>query len=590
MNVMNNTFSKKFLDNIIKANEKYYLVQQKFIQKQSLQSNTLFDPIKLSKIFMDIAFKITTDPQKFFSYQMELAELQLKLVNNVVSRSLNNEEKSLYLPGEKDRRFKNEAWQNNSIYNYMLQSYLMMTNWLIKIVGENITTDLESKKILFFLKQFTDAISPSNFLFTNPEVLKELVESEGESLVRGLEKLLQDIDNSKGLLKINQTDASQFIIGENIACTKGDVVFQNDFIQLIRYLPTTSTVFSIPILITPPWINKYYILDLSSKNSMVKWLVDQGYEVYMISWVNPGQEMANKNFEDYIKDGSLAAIEFITNKHKSKKVNLMSYCIGGTLTACTLSYLNKINKENLVNSSTFLTTLIDFKDSGDLSFLIDNDMIETVSAHTQKEGFLDGEEMNLAFSLLRANDMIWHFFTSNYLLGKDPLNFDILYWNSDGSRLPAAMHKFYLENMYKNNLLKDKNGISLLGQPIDISNIKIPTYFLSAQEDHIVNWQATYKATDIIKSPLRFVLTGSGHVAGVINHPDANKYFYYINEELPATSTEWLDKATKLNGSWWDDWNKWCSKHSSEKIKPLTLKEMNLKSIEPAPGSYVKEK
>ena len=430
-----------------------------------------------------------------------------------------------------------------------------------------------------------DALAPTNFAISNPKVIKEMFESNGENLVRGLDKLLHDIERSKNVLSISTTDVGAFTIGKNIAASKGKVIFQNDLMQLIHYKPLLKQVFSRPILVIPPWINRFYILDLSKQNSLVNWLLNMGYNVFMISWVNPTKEHAQKDFSDYMQEGPLAAFSAMTEATGSKEVLAIGYCLGGTLLASTAAYMAK-KKDTRLKSASFMATLIDFEDGGDLSIFVDDEQLKIIEKKMAAEGYLDGSEMSATFSLLRSNDMIWSYIINNYMLGKDPIPFDILHWNADCTRMPAYMHSFYLRNMYQKNLLIKPNGISLAGVKIDVSKIEIPCYFLAAKDDHIVPWQSSYAATQVIKNST-FVLSSSGHVAAIINSPAQNKYCHWHNSKLKDTAEEWNKSAKEVAGSWWPNWHKWQEKLAGKLVPAIDPGQGKLKAIENAPGSYV---
>jgi polyhydroxyalkanoate synthase len=433
-----------------------------------------------------------------------------------------------------------------------------------------------------------DAISPSNFWMTNPEVLRATFETGGENLVKGLENMLADLERGGGQLRISMSDLQAFKVGENLATTPGQVVYQNHLMQLIQYAPQTKTVHAVPLLIMPPWINKYYILDLREKNSYIGYLVKQGYTVFCVSWVNPDHNHANTHFDDYMTDGSLEAMRQIAKITQQDSINIVGYCIGGTLLASTLAYLNAVPQkpEGLpkVLSATYLVTLIDFSEPGDLGVFIDEDQVTAIEEHMAEQGYLEASAMATTFNLLRANDLIWSFVVNNYLLGKEPFPFDILYWNGDSTNLPAAMQSFYLRKMYIENKLVQPNGVSMKDVLIDLRSITVPSFMLSTRDDHIAPWKSTYAATQIYKGPVKFVLSGSGHIAGIVNPPDAKKYGYWTNEALPPTSDEWLSKAEAHNGSWWPEWLNWLAPYSGEQILARDLGP----GIEPAPGSYVK--
>ena len=446
-----------------------------------------------------------------------------------------------------------------------------------------------SRKVDFYTKQFADAMAPSNFLMTNPEVLRATIESGGENLVKGLENLLSDLERGHGELQISMTDQDAFEVGGNVATTPGKVVFQNDLMQLIQYAPTTEEVMRRPLVLVPPWINKFYILDLRAKNSLIKWAVDQGITVFVVSWVNPDEKLAKKTFEDYMLEGPLAALDAIEKATGQKEINAIGYCIGGTLMAATLSYMAS-KGDDRIKSITFFTTMVDFAEAGDLSVFIDEEQLAALEDRMNKSGYLDGKEMATTFNMLRANDLIWSFVVNNYLMGKEPFPFDLLYWNSDSTRMPAAMHSFYLRKMYQENKLVQPGALTLAGVPIDLSQNKLPTFILSTKEDHIAPWKSTYAATQIYSGTTRFCLAGSGHIAGVINPPsDKPKYGYWTRTgKNPKDPEKWLDGAKFNEGSWWPEWKKWLDRSAGGTVPARVPGYGDLKAIEDAPGSYVK--
>jgi poly[(R)-3-hydroxyalkanoate] polymerase subunit PhaC len=445
-----------------------------------------------------------------------------------------------------------------------------------------------ARKVDFYTRQFIDALSPSNFVLTNPEVLRETVQSGGQNLIQGLKNLLKDLDRGDHRqLRIRMTDLEAFKLGMNVATTKGKVVYQNELMQLVQYQPSTKEVYRRPLLIIPPWINKFYILDLRENNSFIKWAVDQGHTVFVISWVNPDEKLAHKDFKDYLVEGSLAALDAIEQATDEQKVNAIGYCLGGTLLAATLAYLAAKNEERIA-SATFLATLIDFSEPGELGVFVDEHQVSALEKRMEERGYLEGFEMATTFNMLRSNDLIWSFVVNNYLLGKDPFPFDLLYWNSDATRMPAKMHSFYLRNMYIKNLLKQPGGLKLAGVAIDISKVKTPAYFLSTVEDHIAPWKSTYAGTKLLGGPAKFVLAGSGHIAGVINPPCANKYGYRTNAKLPREPNAWLNDAAHNEGSWWPDWGKWIEAYGGARVPARVPGKGRLKALEDAPGSYVK--
>jgi polyhydroxyalkanoate synthase len=438
----------------------------------------------------------------------------------------------------------------------------------------------------FYARQFVDAMSPSNFLLTNPEVLRKTAETGGENLLKGLNNLLTDLEQGKGKLHIKMTDMDAFKVGENIGVSPGKVIYQNDLMQLIQYAPATETVLKRPLLIAPPWINKFYILDLRPRNSFVRWAVSQGHTVFMISWVNPDERLAEKGFEDYMTEGYLAALDAIEQATGEREVNAIGYCLGGTLLGSTLAYM-AAKKDGRIKSATFFVTMMDFAEAGELGVFIDEEQLSSLEDKMNKRGYLEGSEMATTFNMLRANDLIWSFVVNNYLLGNDPFPFDLLYWNADSTRMPARMHSFYLRKMYQENLLKDPSGITLAGVPIDLRKIKTPAYFLSTREDHIAPWKSTYRGTQLLSGPKRFVLAASGHIAGVVNPPEGGKYSHWINTDLPPDAEAWFKGATEIAGSWWPDWHRWVTALGKEQVPARVPGEGRLKAIEDAPGSYV---
>jgi len=472
----------------------------------------------------------------------------------------------------------------------MKQSYLLTARWLQGTVKEvEGVDDKTARKIDFYTRQFIDAMSPSNFALTNPQVVKATVESKGENLLKGLQNLLTDLERGKGRLAIRQTDMEAFKVGENVATSPGKVVYQNDVMQLIQYAPATAEVYTMPLLIVPPWINKFYILDLKPENSFIKWATEQGYTVFVISWVNPDERLASFVFEDYMKLGPLAALDAIEQATGQRKVSAIGYCIGGTLMATTLAYM-AARGDDRIAACTFFTAQVDFTEPGELGVFIDEDQLAGIEGMMSKKGYLEGAEMATTFNMLRANDLIWSFVVNNYLMGKDPFPFDLLFWNADATRMPAAMHSYYLRNMYQKNLLSRPGGLAIDGVPIDLRKIDIPVYLQAGKEDHIAPARSVYKATQIFSGPVRFMLAGSGHIAGVVNPPRNKKYQHWLNEAArnPPTLAEWQAGAKEFPGSWWNDWDKWLSALSGPKVPARVPGEGSLAAIEDAPGSYVK--
>jgi len=546
------------------------------------------DPFNIGQAFLEMTSRMMADPAKLVQAQMTLWQDYMTLWQRTTQRLLGQEAEPVIRPSKEDRRFKDAAWDENTLFDYIKQSYLLSARFLQSAVHEvEGLDDKTHKKLDFYTRQFVDAMAPSNFVLTNPAVLRTTLETGGENLVKGLENLLHDLERGKGQLAISMTDYKKFEVGKNIAVSPGKVVFQNDLIQLIQYAPATEEVYRRPLLIIPPWINKFYILDLRPQNSLVKWLTEQGHTVFMISWVNPDQKLSAKSFEDYMTDGPLAALDAIEAATGEREANVIGYCLGGTLLSSTLAWMTH-HGDDRFKSAMYLVTLTDFSEPGELSVFIDEEQLAALENKMNAQGFLDGSTMATTFNMLRANDLIWSFVVNNYLLGKDPFPFDLLYWNSDSTRMPAAMHSFYLRNMYQKNLLVQPGGISLKGVPIDLRTIKVPTFMLSTREDHITPWKSTYLATQIYGGPVKFVLAASGHIAGVVNPPAAEKYSHFLNTKLPKDPDTWLEGAKEVPGSWWPEYAKWVSRYGGGKVPARTPGDGKLAPIEDAPGSYVK--
>jgi polyhydroxyalkanoate synthase len=562
---------------------------REFLEKQKQGSGAPVDPLNIGEAFFEMTQQMATNPQKIVEAQINLWQDYMGLWQHAAERMLGRESEPVIAPGAGDKRFRHEDWEQNQVFDFIKQSYLLTARWL-----QNTVQDVEgldektARKVDFYTRQFIDAMSPSNFLMTNPEVLRATVEQDGQNLVRGLSHMLEDLERGKGKLAIKMTDMKAFEVGRNVAVTPGKVIWQTDLMQLIQYEPATEKVYKRPLLIVPPWINKFYILDLRPDNSFIKWCVDQGLTVFVISWVNPDERLAEKTFEDYMDEGIFAALEGIKAATGEDDVNIIGYCLGGTLTAATLGYMKAIGDER-IKSATFFTALVDFEDAGELTIFIDEEQIKYLEQRMEEQGgILDGSAMATTFNMLRANDLIWSFVINNYLLGKDPFPFDLLYWNSDSTRMPAHMHSFYLRKMYQQNLLSEPGGIELKGVPVDLTKIDIPVNIISTREDHIAPWKATYVATQLYKGETQFTLAGSGHIAGIVNPPSAGKYCYWTNPENPPTCDEWLAGATQHEGSWWPAWMEWIARHSGRKVNARNPGDGDAKPIEDAPGSYVK--
>lgn len=563
---------------------------QDFSERYQADGPQPADPLHLTQTFMDFTAKMLADPNRLVQAQMELWQQYMNLWQVTAQRMMGQPVAAVAEPAKGDKRFNDPAWKDEVVFDYLKQSYLLTARWLQGTVKEvEGVDDKTAKKVDFYTRQFIDAMSPSNFAMTNPQVVKATVESKGENLLKGLQNMLTDLERGKGKLAIRQTDMEAFKVGGNVATSPGKVVFQNELIQLIQYAPSTAEVHQVPLLIVPPWINKFYILDLKPENSFIKWATEQGYTVFVISWVNPDERLSGFVFEDYMKKGPLAALDAIEKATGQRKVSAIGYCIGGTLMATTLAYMAARNDDRIV-ACTFFTAQVDFTEPGELGVFIDEDQLAGIEEMMSKKGYLEGSEMATTFNMLRANDLIWSFVVNNYLMGKDPFPFDLLYWNADATRMPAAMHSYYLRNMYQKNLLSQPGGLVVDNVPIDLRKITIPVYLQAGKEDHIAPSRSVYKATQIYGGPVRFMLAGSGHIAGVVNPPRNKKYQHWLNETTknPPTLAEWQAGAKEFPGSWWHDWDKWLSALSGLKVPARVPGEGGLPAIEDAPGSYVK--
>ena len=552
--------------------------------------STPADELGIAQAFMDMMAKLLANPYKLAQSQMNLVWDYFSLWQHSMMRVAGLSAAPVAAPEKTDKRFKDEEWEEHFLFDFIKQSYLIAARHIHDTVsGVDGLDDQTQKKVNFYTRQYIDALSPSNFAMTNPEVFRETVKSHGQNLLKGLNNLLRDVEDGGGNLRVKMTDTTAFELGKNVATTPGKVVFQTEMMQLVQYTPSTDKVLKKPLLIVPPWINKFYILDLREKNSYIKWCVDQGHTVFVISWVNPDERLASRGFDAYVKDGVLAALDALEQQTGEKEVNAAGYCLGGTLLATTLAYL-AAKRQKRIASATFFTTMTDFTEPGELGVFIDEGQVSSLEKKMFERGYLEGSEMAGTFSMLRSNDLIWSFVVSNYLMGKDPFPFDLLYWNSDSTRMPAAMHSFYLRAMYMENRLVEPGGIEIDGTPIDLTKIKVPCYFISAIEDHIAPWKSTYMGARRFTAPVRFVLGGSGHIAGIVNPPAANKYGYWVNPaaKLPESAEAWFEGAQQNAGSWWTDWQAWVTGHDAAQVDPRDPAKGKLKALEEAPGSFVK--
>ena len=564
-----------------------------FMERQDIvRKNVNFDPSNLASAYLEMTAKIIANPGQMLDAQVKLWRDYVSLFQTATKRLLGEKPQPVIEPLKGDKRFKDSSWEENQAFDFIKQAYLLAARWMQNTVHDVEGMDPKTKKkVEFYTRQFMDAIAPSNFVLTNPEVLRVTIESNGENLVRGLDHVLEDLERGKGRLDIRMTDPNAFEVGRNVAITPGKVVFRNDLMELLQYDPSTEKVYKRPLLITPPWINKFYILDLKPQNSFIKWAVDQGYTVFVISWVNPDSKLAQIGFEGYMNQGLLAALDAVEQATGERQVNAIGYCIGGTLTAATLAYLQTIGEKRIA-ACTFFAAQVDFTEAGELSVFVDEDQLEFLAERMSEKGYLEGGDMAQTFNMLRANDLIWSFVVNNYLLGRDPFPFDLLFWNQDATRMPIAMHMFYLRECYQKNKLSQPGGITMNGVPIHLNKVKVPLYFVASREDHIAPARSVFRGARIFKNNARLVLAGSGHIAGVINPPEANKYQHWINDDLVGADSfeDWLSKATEHKGSWWPDWDRWMSTKSGTKIAPRIPGDGKLRVLDDAPGTYVKIK
>jgi len=578
------------------AREGQAMVEQ-FIDQQPADVRQAMDPLNLTPMFLKFTGKMLQDPKALLDAQAKFAERYFSLINNQLAAGAAMFGKAeadvsatpVAEPERGDKRFKSDSWQH-SPFDFIKQAYLLMSESMMGIVAD--TDDLstaEKKRMSFFTRQYLDAISPSNFLLTNPDALKATIESGGQNLMDGAKNLLEDIERGKGLPSIKMVDTDAFEIGENIATAPGEVVFRNRVFELIQYSPTTAEVYAKPLLFFPPWINKYYILDLTEKKSMIRWLVDQGYTVFITSWVNPDSSYRDFGMDHMLEEGFLEAIRATRDISGQDSVNVVGYCVSGTFLSATLAYLKAKGREKEVESATFFTAQVDFSEAGELGLFVDDEQLKNMGQMMQEKGYLDKRNMALTFNMLRSNDLIWSYVVNNYLLGKKPMAFDLLYWNCDSTNLPRQLHLDYLNNMYLNNKLIEPGGITLGGVELDISTVDTPTYIQAGRDDHIAPAQSVYKATRYFCGDNRFMLAGSGHIAGVVNPPAAGKYQYWTGPDDHSSLDDFITRATENPGSWWGDWDKWLAARSGEKVKarkPGSNKKYP--AICPAPGTYVR--
>ena len=540
------------------------------------------------KTLSEVAEYWLSDPQRTVELQTSLGKAYLDLWASAVRRLAGEPAPPVATPSAGDKRFSDPEWSQNQFFDFLKQAYLLTAQWADKLVANASNLNPHTKqKAEFYVRQITNALAPTNFVLTNPELLRETLTSNADNLVRGMHMLAEDIERGGGHLKIRQSDSSMFEVGRNLAITPGKVIYQNELMQLIQYAPSTETVLKRPLLIVPPWINKFYVLDLTPEKSFIKWCVDQGLTVFCISWVNPDERLAQKTFDDYVRQGPLAALDAIKQATGEDKVHAIGYCVGGTLLAIALAEMAARRDERIM-SATLFAAQVDFTYAGDLKVFVDEEQVSALEKRMSERGYLDSRSMATVFNLLRSNDLLWPYVISNYLKGKAPFPFDLLYWNSDATRMPAANHSFYLRNCYLDNKLAQ--GRMVLGnRAIDLKAVKIPIYNLATREDHIAPAKSVMFGSKFFGGAVRFVVAGSGHIAGVINPPGKNKYQYWTGAKPRNADIEgWLARAKEHPGTWWPDWLAWIIKQAPSKVAARAPGGGALKPIEDAPGSYVK--
>jgi polyhydroxyalkanoate synthase len=566
------------------ASQSQRLMAQFFGQK--LASGNLIAPPAAFAAFANLFGSVMRDPQKLARAQKDLVEKQRALVQHILAKSAAKQDGGKTLPPVKDRRFRSEEWDKNIAFNALMHSYLLGAEWLRNLVAEgDRLSPRERKNLAFFTDQFIDAAAPTNYLLTNPDALKKTIDTGGQNLAKGLANLAGDLSSDAG--HVRRADFSAFELGKNIAATEGSVVLRTPMMELIQYEPATEKVSTVPLLLIPPWVNKYYLFDLQKKNSFIKWAVDQGFTVFAISWVNPDASHADKDYGDYWLEGPVAALEAIEKITGQNKVNLFGYCLGGTLTASGLAWLAARGQDNAI-TATMVATLTDFSDFGDFEIFVTEDQVDAIESYIRQKNYLDSGDLSRLFSLLRANDLIWSSVISSYLLAEDAVASDLLYWFSDGIGMPAKMLETFMRQVILDNALTKAGALKIGTTPLDLQTIRTPLYFVSLKDDHVAHWEQTYRGALCFKAPKTFVLGGSGHNAGTINPPAAGKHGYWTNPQFDGTPEEWLKGAERHEGSWWTLWADWLREKSGPMIDAKPVANGPLPILEAAPGTYVR--
>ena len=580
----------KLMQNLARVFERASAIARQVAERPDIQKSEAESQIlpmeQVAKTLGEVFKHYSEDPAKTMMAQMKLWQGYTVLWQGAWAKALGQQVFPMALPAKNDKRFKDKDWQENAIFDFLKQAYLISAKWAADMVNDAGLDDHTKLKAKFYVEQITNALSPSNFAMSNPEVLRATLSTNGANLLAGMDKLERDFGD--GRLRIMQTDKTAFEVGRNIALTPGKVVFRNDVFELIQYAPSTEQVCEYPLLIVPPWINKFYILDLTPQKSYIKWCVEQGITVFVMSWVNAGEAQGRKTFSDYMKDGFITAVTKVQEATGAKKVNSVGFCIGGTLVAASLGYM-AAKGDDRINAATFFTTQVDFEKAGDLCVYVDEEQVRWIEGRMEDKGYLPGSRMADAFNLLRANDLIWSNVVNNYLLGKDPMPFDLLYWNADSTRMPAGVHSFYLRECYMNNSLA-KGKMVLDNVAIDLSKVKIPIYNLAAREDHIAPLPSVFRLSEYFGGETTLVVSGSGHIAGVVNPPSMRKYQYWTNAAGAETVEEWMAGAVETPGSWWPHWKEWIAAKSGKLVKAPVPGDGKLKVLGDAPGEFVRVK
>lgn len=588
---MQHTHDDDILDTLNQYAHQFNAMVKEVLSRSASSADTaaMFDPAKLQHL---LSGSVEVDTAKLVENQMEFMRQQTELWQQATKAMLGEKAQAVATEEPGDKRFVHSDWQDNPVFSYLKQAYLINSKMLQSMLETMKFDDPKSaEQVKFYTRQYINSVSPTNYLLSNPEVCEEILKTRGQNMVHGIENFMRDLEKSPiEAFKITQTDNTAFELGDNLANTPGSVVYQNALIQLIHYQPKQAKTYSRPILFVPPFINKYYILDLEERKSMVNGLLNAGHSVFMISWVNPDATLADYDFVDYMKQGPIAALDVVADITQQEKVNMVGFCVGGTLLSMASAYLRAKDDERL-GSITLLTTLLDFSEPGEIGNYLTDEALPLLEQNADIKGVYDGRILGLSFSLLRENNLFWSYFINNYLKGKDPAAFDILYWNSDATNITASCFKQYINTTYWENKLKEPGAIEIDGIAIDLGNIDVPVYFLATLADHIVLWQGAYKGTQLVKGDTRFVLAGSGHLAGVINPPEKGKYPHWINDQLDADPAKWFDNAQKVEGSWWPDWYQWLEHQDSSKVvAPQPGSNASYPTLEAAPGSYVRKR